>query len=156
MAQPLETLCMSSPQGARVRPVSFAINASTYVTLGPDSERHLHGVMFHRFQSQAAPTVSLCARAKQFSSFILVVGTLVSKDRMEAKYATIVANREELVIPLLLETIPSAKEFKDAISSLSPEQQRFCKVGRQRQRSGNGSGNGGGRRRRGEARRGEE
>ena len=28
----------------------------------------------------------------------------------------------------MLETIPTAKEFKDAISSLSPEQQRFCKA----------------------------
>lgn len=32
------------------------------------------------------------------------------------------------MIPLLLETIPSAKAFRDAIESLSPEQQRFAKA----------------------------
>lgn len=47
---------------------------------------------------------------------------------MFCRYATIIANRDELVIPLLLETVPSAKEFRDATASLSPEQQRFCKV----------------------------
>lgn len=35
--------------------------------------------------------------------------------------------QDDLKIPLLLETIPTPKEFKDAIESLSPEQQRFAK-----------------------------
>ena len=30
------------------------------------------------------------------------------------------------MIPLLLETVPSPKEFRDAVESLSPEQQAFC------------------------------
>jgi hypothetical protein len=42
-------------------------------------------------------------------------------------------NKDELKIPLLLETIPTPKEFKSAISSLSPEQQRFCKAFRSMQ-----------------------
>src|SRR6185436_13330920 len=33
-----------------------------------------------------------------------------------------------LKIPLLLEEIPTPKEFRDAIESLSPEQQRFAKA----------------------------
>ena len=33
-----------------------------------------------------------------------------------------------MLIPLCLETIPTAKEFKDAIESLSEEQQRFAKA----------------------------
>jgi len=36
----------------------------------------------------------------------------------------IVKDKDELILPLLLETIPTPKEFKDAIESLSPEQQR--------------------------------
>merc|ERR1712139_318086 len=35
---------------------------------------------------------------------------------------------DELSIPLELSTIPTPKEFKDAIESLSPEQQRFAKA----------------------------
>ena len=37
-------------------------------------------------------------------------------------------NKDNVLIPLLLEQIPSAKEFRDAIESLSPEQQRFAKA----------------------------
>merc|ERR1712038_371313 len=37
-------------------------------------------------------------------------------------------NKDEAIIPLILEEMPSAKEFKDAISSLSPEQQRFAEA----------------------------
>jgi hypothetical protein len=39
----------------------------------------------------------------------------------------IVKDKDDLRVPLLLETIPTPKEFKDAIESLSPEQQRFAK-----------------------------
>lgn len=38
----------------------------------------------------------------------------------------IVQNKDDIKIPLELETIPTPKEFADAISSLSPEQQRFA------------------------------
>ena len=39
------------------------------------------------------------------------------------------------MIPLLLEEIPTAKEFKDAVKSLSPEQQRFARAYRKMQLS---------------------
>ena len=45
----------------------------------------------------------------------------------------IVQNKDDITIPLDLDMIPSAKEFKDAISSLSPEQQRFAKAFRSMQ-----------------------
>lgn len=61
-------------------------------------------------------------------SFILVVGRMLSGDSFDPKHAIILQNKDELKIPLLLETIPTPKEFKDAIESLSPEQQRFCKA----------------------------
>ncbi len=36
--------------------------------------------------------------------------------------------QDDFRVPLNLETIPTPKEFKDAIESLSPEQQEFCKA----------------------------
>eukprot|EP01032_Pedospumella_encystans_P016639 gene16639-18976_t len=42
-------------------------------------------------------------------------------------------SKDEFRIPLELEQIPTGKEFKDAISSLSPEQQRFAKAFRSMQ-----------------------
>jgi hypothetical protein len=43
------------------------------------------------------------------------------------EHAIIIRNKAEAIIPLLLTTIPTPKEFQDAIESLSPEQQAFAK-----------------------------
>jgi len=40
---------------------------------------------------------------------------------------------DELVLPLLLETIPTKKEFAERTNSLSPEQQAFSKAYRELQ-----------------------
>ncbi len=37
-------------------------------------------------------------------------------------------NKDSVRIPLPLEALPTPKEFRDAIESLSPEQQRFAKA----------------------------
>merc|ERR1719380_463736 len=59
---------------------------------------------------------------------IVLVGRISSANTFDPKYAMVVQNKDELVIPLNMSTIPTPKEFKDAIESLSPEQQRFAKA----------------------------
>lgn len=108
------------------RPMSFALDASTRVSfLG---ERFLHAWISHQFSGQPGPALSLVARARQFSSFILLVGRIASADVFEPRFGVIVQNKDLLKIPLLLEQIPTPKEFRDAIESLSPEQQRFARA----------------------------
>ena len=51
-----------------------------------------------------------------------------SPTSFEPTSAIIVKNKDELAIPLSLTDIPSPGEFRDAIASLSPEQQRFAKA----------------------------
>lgn len=63
-----------------------------------------------------------------YISFILTVGRIVSATEFDPKHAILIQNKDDLKIPLILETIPTPKEFRDAIASLSPEQQRFCKA----------------------------
>jgi len=53
---------------------------------------------------------------------------MASENQMQPKDAIILRNKDEINIPLLLNEIPTATEFKDAIGSLSPEQQRFAKA----------------------------
>lgn len=108
------------------RPMSFALDASTRVTVF--GERYLHAWIGHQFSGQPAPSLSVVARARQFSSFILLAGRIVSADAFEPKLGIIVQNKDLLKIPLLLEQIPTPEEFRDAIESLSPEQQRFAKA----------------------------
>ena len=53
---------------------------------------------------------------------------VVGPDSFDPTYSMIVRNKDEFTLPLDFETIPTPKEFKDAIASLSPEQQEFCKA----------------------------
>ncbi len=108
------------------KPMGFALDAATRVSFLGD--RHLHAWVSHQFSGQGPIALHLVARARQFSSFILLVGRIASADTFEPKAAVILQNKDLLKIPLLLEPIPTPKEFRDAIESLSPEQQRFAKA----------------------------
>jgi hypothetical protein len=123
LPQPIRTVVR---RREAAHPMRFAINASTDVSFF--GERYLHAWMSHQFSGQSGTQLSLVARARQFSSFILLVGRISSAEVFDPKAAIIIQNKDDLKVPLLLETIPSAKEFKDAIASLSPEQQRFAKA----------------------------
>jgi hypothetical protein len=129
IAEPISTLVHSSMSSSLM---SFTVNAASTISFG--GERHLHTYLFHRFENDSLlSSLKLRAEARQFSSYIVLVGRITSATTFDPKYGMIVQNKDEIVIPLELETIPSAKEFKDAISSLSPEQQRFAKAFRSMQ-----------------------
>ncbi|KAI8823110.1 uncharacterized protein EV422DRAFT_523423 [Fimicolochytrium jonesii] len=106
--------------------MEIPLNAATKVQFA--GKRHLHACLFHRFSDSPETNIALKARARQFSSFILLVGRITSATRFEPQAGLIVQNKDDLTIPLLLETIPTPKEFQDAIESLSPEQQKFAKA----------------------------
>lgn len=111
---------------AAPRPMRFGLDASTRVEFLGD--RYLHAWISHQFSGQPGPALALVARARQFSSFILLVGRIASAELFEPRFGIIVQNKDLLKIPLMLEQIPTPKEFRDAIESLSPEQQRFARA----------------------------
>ena len=120
----------------------FALNAATNVEFGGD--RFLHACVLNQFNTSKGhfsrgkmtnTDFSIHTRARQFSSFILMIGTVPTCKKFDVKHAIIVKDKDDLKIPLMMETIPTAKEFKEAISSMSPEQQRFAKAYRKMQLS---------------------
>jgi len=114
--------------------IGMPINAATYVEL--TGSKYLHGWMNCRFGANSShPRHQLTARARQFSSFMFVIGKMSGPDTFEPQEAIIISNKDELFLPLLLEELPTAKAFKDAISSLSPEQRRFAEAFRAMQLS---------------------
>lgn len=135
--QPLE--CFSTSRSVSIDQsealMSFPINAATRIHFA--GERHVHAWLGHSFStgstSTTAPELRLAVNARQFCGFIVVLGRITSTTTFDPKHAFIIKNKEELLIPLLLETIPNAKQFREAISSLSPEQQRFAKAYRSMQ-----------------------
>jgi hypothetical protein len=76
-------------------PMGFALGAATRVTFG--GERWLHAWLRHTFSGEeAAPSggVHLCARARQFSSFIVVVGRIVDATTLDPQHVFLVKNRD--------------------------------------------------------------
>jgi hypothetical protein len=112
------------------------LNAATHLEL--EGDQILHGWLHHRFGHDRFTNHNLnqhhlVARARQFSSFILVIGTMTGPSTLEPKDAIICQNKDELFIPIILSELPTAKEFKDAVKSLSPKQQEFARAFRSMQ-----------------------
>lgn len=121
---PIETLLRPV---AMASPLEVPLSASNTMQLTGNT--YLHGWMRHRSETYGgSKSFQLSARARQFSSFMLVIGTMTGPNKLNPKDAIILQNKDEVLIPLLLEEIPSAKEFTNAIESLSPEQQHFAKA----------------------------
>jgi len=126
----------SPPSSPMLLPLSAATTIEFY------GDRYLHAWVRHEFLDDygygsrgLGSGINLVARARQFSSFMLLIGTISGPDRFSPQNAIIVQNKDEVLIPLLLEQLPTPKEFKDAIESLSPEQKRFAKAFREMQLS---------------------
>ena len=109
----------------------FAINAATEVEIHGD--KYIHTWVDHCFSNDVSPSLQLKVRARQFSCYIIVLGTVISSTKFHPERAILVQNKDDVLIPLLLEQIPTPKAFRDAIESLSPEQQDFAKAFRQMQ-----------------------
>eukprot|EP00339_Tiarina_fusa_P029718 CAMPEP_0117035768 /NCGR_PEP_ID=MMETSP0472-20121206/25381_1 /TAXON_ID=693140 ORGANISM="Tiarina fusus, Strain LIS" /NCGR_SAMPLE_ID=MMETSP0472 /ASSEMBLY_ACC=CAM_ASM_000603 /LENGTH=748 /DNA_ID=CAMNT_0004745333 /DNA_START=1359 /DNA_END=3605 /DNA_ORIENTATION=+ len=129
ISEPIST--MVNHQKFTKHPMRFTLSAAATVSFFGD--RYVHAWMGHQFSGDAGGSFSLSARARQFSSFILLVGNIISADLFDPQFGIIVQNKDDLLIPLLFEQIPTPKAFRDAIESLSPEQQDFAKAFRSMQ-----------------------
>mmetsp|Transcript_17618 Transcript_17618/g.22436 ORF Transcript_17618/g.22436 Transcript_17618/m.22436 type:complete len:959 (-) Transcript_17618:118-2994(-) len=127
---PISTICLTR-EPHEAPSMHFSLNASTTVEL--QGQQILHGFVSHKFTGEPAMGFNLVARARQFSSFVLMIGTIVDRNHFQPRHSLIVNNKDKVSIPLNCEPLPTAKEFRDSIESLSPEQQRFAKSYRELQ-----------------------
>ncbi len=148
-SQPIHTMvCRSDGHSS----LTFALSASANVTVR--GEVLVHGYLQHCFSGTSGGKLVLSARARQFSCFLVLLGRMCGAGVFDPQSGMLVQNRDDFTIPLELETIPSAKAFKvattasssrlgvsvsepltvavslwpnqEAVSSLSPQQQRFA------------------------------
>eukprot|EP01064_Diplonema_japonicum_P038443 TRINITY_DN9323_c0_g1_i1.p1 TRINITY_DN9323_c0_g1~~TRINITY_DN9323_c0_g1_i1.p1 ORF type:complete len:923 (+),score=203.05 TRINITY_DN9323_c0_g1_i1:51-2771(+) len=98
-------------------------------------EKYIHSFINHTF-SCADETLTLCASARQFSGYILFIGKLGSGGAFLPSNAVIVQNKDEYTVVLQVAALPTAKQFRDAIASLSPEQRAFAETIRSMQLQG--------------------
>jgi len=123
MAQPVMTMVSESELEA---PMQFSIAASAKVRFG--GRVYVHGLMMHQFDEASGVKLTLNARARQFSCFLVLVGRIAGPGLFDPQFGLICQNKDDITIPLDVETIPSAGEFKAATVSISPEQQAFAKM----------------------------
>ena len=142
-AEPVGT--KSGNQSASAEPVvsglaeplmRFNIDSSTTIALHGDLLVHsylqprfsAHENGHVHFGEDTIPELFLTAEARQFSSFIVLIGRISSASTFEPTAGLVVKNKDTLRIPLQLAVIPTEREFRDAIESLSHEQQQFARA----------------------------
>jgi hypothetical protein len=111
--------------------IKVGLNASTIINL--KGKVSVHGYIQQTFSTEEQNQHELICRARQFSNFIILIGTMIDDDIFDVKSGLIIQNKDLIIIPLLFATIPTAKEFKKQIESLSDEQQKFLKMFRSMQ-----------------------
>ena len=134
-ASHIKSFCSSVPRNVGGRQdasvMRFALDGETKVSFS--GTRYIHAANIYTPSDANPYSLQLEAKAHQFSSFVLIVGRIASTEVFEPTAAIIVKDNDDLKIPLMLQTIPTRKKFRDAIESLSPEQQRFCEAFRSMQ-----------------------
>ncbi|KAL3810886.1 LOW QUALITY PROTEIN: hypothetical protein ACHAXA_009657, partial [Cyclostephanos tholiformis] len=128
-----ETECVHT-HSREVIQSSLKVPFSAATILHLTGKQYLHEYTNHRF-GKNSKRHQLVARAQQFSSFIMIIGNMTNASTLDPKDAVIVQNKDKVIISLLLDKLPTAREFKDAVQSLSPEQQRFVRAYRKMQLS---------------------
>jgi hypothetical protein len=137
-------------------PMSFMIGAATQISFTGQTYLHTCLLTSDGMDPTITPNQSVCddeyngdeqqqqqqennnqlrlvANARAFASYIVILGRITSDHTMEVSHGFLLQNKEEIMIPLILETIPTAKEFRKAVKSLSPTQQRFASAYRSMQ-----------------------
>ena len=116
-------------------PMKFVLDAATKITL--NSDIFVHAWINQQFSGELNTELSLNARSGPFSSYIIMIGNIIGKDRFSPKHAVIMKSKDlNLYIPLIMEHIPSPKEFRDATESLPPKMKEFAQAYRSMQLEG--------------------
>mmetsp|Transcript_232 Transcript_232/g.438 ORF Transcript_232/g.438 Transcript_232/m.438 type:complete len:862 (-) Transcript_232:69-2654(-) len=119
-----EAIQTISSRSEAKNPMFFGLDSATKV--GFKGERYVHSWVHHQFSDSTSINLNLTARARQFSCFILMLGRITGPNEFEPSHAILIQNKDDLVIPLIMEQVPApADGGKDPLESLSPEQQRF-------------------------------
>lgn len=88
---PLDPIHTSVSYAPASRLMRLPLGASTNVEFGGD--RFVHGWVNTEFGKSAAEQIAFVARARQFSSFIVVLGNIAGPDLFSPKHAIVVQNK---------------------------------------------------------------
>ena len=78
----------------------------------------------------------LLCQSSNLGCYVILLGKIFGRDRLDVTHGMVVSGRELLHIPLEMSGLPSPKEFKDNVGSLSDKQREFASAYRSLQLSG--------------------
>ncbi len=126
-------LTMSSGPDWQCGEVTFPISAATVVRCLPAI--HVHGVTLFDVKGEPSHEAAMTVTTRQFGMCVIVLGRLEQNNRLVPEHAVLVQSRQILEIPLGLEVLPSQREFREAVASMSTEQRDFAQAFRAMQLS---------------------
>jgi hypothetical protein len=95
----------------------FSIDSSAKISFV--GNLFVHGLMMHKFETdnkqQQQQQLILNARSRNFSCFLILIGRISGAGLFDPQFGIICQNKDEISIPLVVETIPSAAEFKVSV-----------------------------------------
>ena len=119
--------------------ISIKTNLTSSIQIPLVGEKFIHCYLEHRFstrnESSFVSQFQLCARAKNFSQFILIIGSCLSHNHIKIQHAIIINNLDDLNVLIELESLETPKAFQKFVSSISKEQQEFANAYRTMQLS---------------------
>ena len=119
--------------------ISITTNLTPSIPISFIGEKFIHCYLEHRFstcnQSSFVSQFKLCACAKNFSQFVLIIGSCLSHNHIKIQHAIIINNLDDLNVLIELESLETPKAFQRFISSISKEQQEFANAYRTMQLS---------------------
>ncbi len=108
----------------RMPPMQFVLNSACSVSF--TGEQFLHVWVRHAFGDTPPSKLVMHARARPFSSFLVLLGRLQGSTEFAVECGMLLQGADAFSIPLNLFVLPTAQQFSAAISSLSQVQQRFA------------------------------
>jgi len=117
-----------------VTTTDITLTAATTIRIA--GARYAHSFTAHRFHSSSENVeLRLLAQARQFSSVLVLLGSLSATGVFTTTDAFMVQNKEEIVVPLILEQLPTAREFRGgaATSWVSSDQANLAQALRSKQ-----------------------
>ncbi|KAJ9443073.1 hypothetical protein DIPPA_19041 [Diplonema papillatum] len=115
-----------------VEGMRFELNAS--VTVEIEGRTFLHTFLRQKFAEGADCAgnedgdLTLRLSSKPLTGYVAVLGRIGGTRLFLPSHALIVRDGFSVSIPLTLDEVPSAREFRDATAALSPEQRRFAEA----------------------------
>ena len=122
----VNTFVQKIPKHKMNQKINFQLSSASNIVLAGDT--FLHGWLEYEFNSIMRKEFTLQIEPATFGTFIVLIGNFTYENQFEPTYAKIVIKEKQntpIEVPIQISKIPSLRQFKKSIQSLSNNQKDF-------------------------------